>query len=210
MPDLEALTRTERKSLSQRRPRIATSDHMIEVPEVERGLLRRAGAAAAFSLDHMEQLVNSGGFSIKNQHISGETHVELSAAVPYVEGRGWLEAAGMLQSWFPTTNIGFIPTDPSQEQGVLYIWMDGLTPGDAYLVEIRVGGWSASPGIPGTFNIGASDSTHVDIQHSGASQNLGIFMPGVQGELSLIRIDTKGLGGWLFDEVKVTHLGTLQ
>jgi len=209
MADRETLMRMERKDLTERHPQLVASDHRIEVPDVERGLLRRVGAAQALSLAQMEQLVNGGGFSIKDRHLSGETHVELSPAVPYVEDGGWLEAAGMLQSWFPTTTIGFIPSDPSQEQGVLYIWMDGLTPGDAYIAEVRVGGWTASPSIPGTFNIGASDANHMDIQHSGSSQNLGIFMPGVQGDLSLIRIDTKGLGGWLFDDVTVTHLGTL-
>jgi len=55
MSDPEALTRTERKDLIERRPQLVTSDQRIEVPEVERGLLRRAGAAAAFSLDQMEQ-----------------------------------------------------------------------------------------------------------------------------------------------------------
>jgi hypothetical protein len=36
-----------------------------------------------------------------------------------------------------------------------------------------------------------------------------LFMPGVSGALSLINIETKGLGGWLFDDVIVTHVGTL-
>ena len=129
--------------------------------------------------------------------------------MPWVEGRGWLEAAGTLQSWFSTTTISFIPDKPSQEQGILYIWMDGLTEGDAYVAEIRVGGWSINPQSPGTFNIGASDASHADIHQAGASQTLSVFIPSVGGSLSLITIDTKGLGGWLLDDVLVKHLGSL-
>ena len=118
---------------------------------------------------------------------TSETHVELSSAVPWVEGRGWLEAAGALQ----------------------YIWMDGLTEGDAYVAEIRVGGWSINQQSPGTFHIGASDASHADIHQTGASQTLAVFIPAVEGSLSLITIETQGLGGWLLDDVRVLHLGKI-
>ena len=126
-----------------------------------------------------------------------------------MDGRGWLEAAGALQCWFATTTIGFVPDKPAQEQGVLYIWMDGLTEGDAYVAQIRVGGYSVNPQVPGTYNIGASDAAHFDAQHSGVSQTISVFIPAASGPLSLIRIDTRGLGGWTFDDVLVTHLGPL-
>ena len=100
------------------------------------------------------------------------------------------------QSWFPSTTIGFIPDNPSQEQGILYIWIKtSLTEGDAYVAEIRVGGWSVNSQSPGTFHIGASDASHADIHHSGPSQTLSVFIPSVGGSLSLITIETKGLGG---------------
>ena len=86
--------------------------------------------------------------------------------------------------------------------------MDGLTEGDAYVAQIRVGGWPANPQVAGTFHIGASDASHADILQSGASQTLSVFMPSVSGSLSLITIKTKGLGGWYFDDVVVSHVGS--
>jgi hypothetical protein len=87
--------------------------------------------------------------------------------------------------------------------------MDGLTEGDAYVAEIRVGGWSVNSQSPGTFHIGASDASHADIHHSGPSQTLSVFIPSVGGSLSLITIETKGLGGWLLDDVRILHLGAV-
>jgi hypothetical protein len=138
-----------------------------------------------------------------------EVHVELSSAVPWVDGRGWLEAAGALQNWFATTTIGFYPQNFEEEEGILSIWMDGLTEGDAYIVEIRVGGWSVNPQNPGTFHIAASDATAADIHQSGASQTLGVVMPAVGGTMSLINVSTKRIAGWYFDDVRVLHVGQL-
>jgi len=184
------------------------SDELVARPAVSRGLFSRAEISRrltnteVLNLMRKVQPMGNGG--------SGtglETHVELSPAVPWVDGRGWLDAAGSLQSWFATTTIGFYPDAPNQEQGILYIYMDGLTAGDAYVAQIRVGGWRANPQVPGTFHIGASDAAHADILQSGASQTLSVFIPSVADTLSLITIQTKGLGGWYFDDVTVTHVG---
>jgi hypothetical protein len=101
---------------------------------------------------------------------SSDIHVELSPGVPWVEGRGWLEAAGMLQGCYGTGCASFIPSDPSKEQGVLSIWLDGLTAGDAYVAQIRVGGYSVNPQVPGTYNIGAGDAAHADIHHKASAR----------------------------------------
>ena len=86
--------------------------------------------------------------------------------------------------------------------------MDGLTEGDAYVAEIRVGGWSVNPQSPGTFHIGARDASHADIHQTGASQTLSVFIPSVGGSLSLITIETQGLG-LAARRVRVLHLGML-
>ena len=200
-------TRVERKKLRQNLVRVDLSDELVGRPAVSSGLFSRADISRRLTNTEVLTLMRRGGVEPTGGGGDLETHVELSPAVPWVEGRGWLEAAGSLQSWFATTTIGFIPDKPNQEEGILYIWMDGLTEGDAYVAQIRVGGWPANPQIPGTFNIGASDASHADVLQSGASQTLSVFIPSASGALSLITIRTKGLGGWYFDDVVVSHVG---
>jgi len=198
-----------RKALRERRPRVDVAALPIAMPRIAPGLFRRPEAAKRLSRAEIGRMVRAYGYRPTGGGSVGEPWVELSPAVPWVDGRGWLEAAGALQSWHATTTIGFYPDKPDQEQGVLKIWMDGLTVGDAYVAQIRVGGYPANPQLPGTFDIGASDAAHADVHHSGANQTISVFMPGVSGPLSLIRIDTRGLGGWLFDDVLISHLGPL-
>ena len=209
-PRKPAAQTAERTKLRQNPMRVQVRTELLERPTATSALFTRADVGKRLTATDISKLARKAGFkTMGGGGGEAETHVELSSAVPWVEGRGWLEAGGTLQSWFATTTIGFIPDKPSQEQGVLYIWMDGLTEGDAYVAEIRVGGWSVNPQSPGTFNIGASDAAHADIHQSGPSQTLSVFIPSVGGSLSLIRIDTEGLGGWLLDDVRVLHLGSL-
>ena len=201
----------ERPKLRQNPVRIEMQAERLERPTSSSGLFSRAEVGKRLTGTDITRLIRKAGLKPTGGGGGGdaETHVELSPAVPWVDGRGWLEAAGTLQSWFATTTIGFIPNNPSQEQGILSIWMDGLIEGDAYVAEIRVGGYSINPQSPGTFNIGASDASHADIQQSGASQTLSVFIPAVGGTMSLINVRSKGLGGWLLDDVRVLHLGKL-
>jgi len=200
----------ERPRLRQNPIRVQVRTELLERPTATSGLFTRADVGKRLTATDLSRLMRQAGYKpLGGGGGDFETHVELSAAVPWVDGRGWLEAAGALQSWFSTNTISFIPDKPSQEQGILYIWMDGLTEGDAYVAEIRVGGWSINPQSPGTFHIGASDASHADIQHVGFSQTLSVFIPSVGGSLSLITIETQGLGGWLLDDVLVKHLGSL-
>lgn len=204
-------TLVKRDKLRQNPVRIEVRAEVLERPTSSSRLFSRAEVGKRLTATDITKLIRKAGLKPLGGGGGGdaETHVELSSAVPWVEGRGWLEAAGTLQSWFATTTIGFIPDKPSQEQGILSIWMDGLIEGDAYVAEIRVGGYSINPQAPGTYNIGASDASHADIHQSGASQTLSVFIPAVGGTMSLINVRTQGLGGWLLDDVRVLHLGKL-
>lgn len=200
----------ERRTLKAKPVRVSLRSEPIARPAVRPGLIRRPEIAKRLTKAEVIGIVRQHGYTPMGGGGGGTNiYVELSPAMPWVDGRGWLEAAGTLQSYFATESIGFIPDKPNQEQGVLSVWLDGLIEGDAYVAEIRVGGYPASQQVPGTYNIGASDAAHADVHHTGVSQTLSVFMPGVQGGLSLINIETTGLGGWLFDDVLVTHLGTL-
>ncbi len=202
-------TQLERTKLRPGLVRVDMREELVARPAVSPGLFSRAEICRRFTKVELAKQIRQAGYKPMGGGGEVETHVELSAAVPWVDGRGWLEAGGTLQNWFATSTIAFYPDKPNQQQGILSIWLDGLTEGDAYAAQIRVGGWSANPQLPGTFHIGASDASHADIIQSGASQTLSVLMPGVSGTLSLINIETKGLGGWSFDDVLVTHLGNL-
>lgn len=205
-------TSTERTKLSLTPLRVEKSAELLPRPTASSKLFSRAEVSKRLTATDISRLIRKAGMKPMGGGGGGgetEVHVELSSATPWVEGRGWLDAAGTLQSWSARTTIAFFPDKPNTQQGILYIWMDGLTTGDAYVAEIHVGGFSVDPHAPGTFHIGASDASHVDIQQSGPSQTLSVFIPAVGGTLSLITVDTKGLGGWLLDDVRVLHLGKL-
>lgn len=200
------------------RNKLRTGQLSVEVkPErlqrpTESGLFVRGDVGKRLTAVDISKLIRKAGMKPMGGGGGGgeaEVHVELSPAVPWVDGRGWLEAGGALQSWFATTTIGFSPDNLHAEEGILSIWMDGLTEGDAYIAEIRVGGWSSNQQNPGSFHIGASDAATADIQQGAASQTLSVLMPAVGGPMSLINVSSKGLGGWYFDDVRVLHIGKL-
>jgi len=210
-----ARTPVERTKLRASPVQVQVRSQLLERPTAaSSGLFSRAEVSKQLTVTDIGKLLKKTGRKPMGGTGGGgggepDVHVELSPAIPWVDGRGWLEAAGTLQSWSATTTIGFVPDKPSQEQGILYIWMDGLTEGDAYVAEIRVGGFSVNQQSPGTYNIGASDAAHADITQSGANQTLSVLIPAVGGPMSLITIETKGLGGWLLDDVRVLHIGKL-
>ena len=211
-PPRKTATQTplERNKLSRGQLTIELKPERLARPTAS-GLFVRGDAGKRLTAVDISKLIRKAGMKPMGGGGGGdaEVHVELSAAVPWVDGRGWLEAGGALQSWFATTTIGFAPVNFQAEEGILSIWMNGLTHGDAYAAEIRVGGWSANPQNPGSFHIGASDAATVDIQQSGASQTLSVLMPGVDGPMSLINVSSKGLAGWYLDDVRVLHIGKL-
>jgi hypothetical protein len=201
----------ERTKLRQAQIAIEVRPERLERPTTS-GLFIRPDVSKRLTATDISKLIRKAGMKPMGGGGGGgdaEVHVELSAAVPWVDGRGWLEAAGALQNWFATTTIGFYPENFQDEEGILSIWMDGLTEGDAYVVEIRVGGWSANPQNPGTFHIGASDAATADIQQSGANQTLSVILPAVGGPMSLINVSTKRIAGWYLDDVRVLHIGKL-
>lgn len=203
----------ERNKLRQSQLAIEVRPERLERP-TSSGLFVRSDVGKQLTATDISRLIRKAGMKPMGGTGGGgggeaEVHVELSAAVPWVDGRGWLEAGGALQSWFATTTIGFAPEKMNEREGILSIWMDGLTEGDAYVAEIRVGGWSSNPQNPGKFHIGASDAATADIQQSAASQTLSILMPAVGGPMSLINVSSQGLGGWYFDDVRVLHVGKL-
>lgn len=202
--------RASRVSLKTKPLAVALKDGRIRVPEVEAGLFERADISRRLTLVDVAKLLKAAKVKpMGGEGPSTEVYVELSAAVPWVEGRGWIEAGDRLNSWFPTTTVGFYPDRPNQQQGYLSVWLDGLTVGDAYIAEIRVGGFSVNPQHPGTYNISASDADHVSIIQNGANQTLSVLMLSVADNRALITVETEGLGGWTFHDVLVSHLGPL-
>ena len=205
-PKLSTQVVTERPKLRPTMVRVELRRELVARPAVSSGLVARAEIARRLTKVDIVNFAQKAGKPLDGGEI--ETHVELSAGVPWVVGRGWLNAF-FLRAWASQTVMAFVPNDPGQEEDALEIVLDGLTQGDSYLAQIRVGGLSFDPQLPGTFHIGVSDTAHADILQSGLSQTLSVFLPSVQGPMSLILVKTKGIGAWYFDDVLVSHLGKL-
>ena len=198
---------TERTTLRQNRVEVQLSRELRERPTASSTRSPRVEIGKRLSTPDVAKVIENAGMKSVGGDV--ETHVELSAAVPWVKGRGWLEAGDTLTTWDALGAISFSPDEPNHLQGLLKIRLEGLTKGHAYVAEIRVGGASIKPQTSGTFHIFASDASNVDIHHFGGSQTLSVFIPAVEGTLAVIYIETKGLVQWRLDDVRVLHLGKL-
>src|SRR5690606_18443900 len=103
----------DRRTLRPKKTRVELRPERSERPKVAAGLFRRQDVASRLSRAGLVRLLHRFEMRPKGGGGTGTTHVELSPAVPWVDGRGWLEAAGTLQSWLATTTIGFYPDNPS-------------------------------------------------------------------------------------------------
>lgn len=88
----------ERRTLRPKLLRVDLREELIARPAVSPGLYRRPEVAKRLTKAEIGQVIQHAGVKPMGGGGGIETHVELSPAVPWVDGRGWLEAAGTLQS----------------------------------------------------------------------------------------------------------------
>ena len=85
-------TQVERRKLRQNVVRIDLSDELVARPGVSPGLFSRADISRRLTATEVLTLMRKSGFEPTGGGSDLETHVELSPAVPWLDGRGWLEA----------------------------------------------------------------------------------------------------------------------
>ncbi len=133
-----------------------------------------------------------------NHHIELTTHVVLSAQVPWVEDRGYLDLLNP-RSVFPDgPNIGFVP-EAGQPTGRADAWLHGLEPDSSYLARISVGAPSSV-----TFDVRAvtlgTGLAHQDFQISGGFDELFLDFDSGDGGLGLLRIECPD---WSLYEIEI-------
>src|SRR5258705_10205150 len=89
----------ERRTLRPKLLRVDLREELIARPAVSPGLYRRPEVAKRLTKAKIGQVVQRAGVKPMGGGGGLETHVELSPAVPWVDGSGGLEAAGTLQSY---------------------------------------------------------------------------------------------------------------
>ena len=137
----------------------------------------------------------------------GAPHVILSAQVPWVEDRGYLNAINPRTVWSDSPNMGFIPPPYGGNiEGRLEVWLLGLTVGASYFLEFRLGAAPAHPDQPAHWEFKSSQGAPSTVTASFPNQNVTLLLHQVDGNMELARLSGSGLSNWIFYDVTVTEL----
>jgi hypothetical protein len=153
------------------------------------------------------RLLVETGPPIAQMHLSAH-HATLSAQVPWVEDRGYLNLVNPQSFFADDPNVGFISPagGGGNVEGVVEVWLLGLETGASYLLEFVVGSYGSNPNQPGQWKLSSSTGAPIYIQATGPGQSLPLVLLDVSGPMQLAKLTSQGLGGWVFYEVVITRL----
>jgi hypothetical protein len=152
------------------------------------------------------KLVATLGRGVVAKSHLGAPHVTLSAQVPWVEGRGYLNLINPQSFFADGPNVGFIAPYDDNVEGKIEVWLLGLEAGGTYFLEIRVGSYPLDPGEPGQWEVRSSEGPAAFLQATGPGQSLPVILHEVSGPMALVTLTSTGLGGWVFYDVEVAEL----
>jgi hypothetical protein len=167
----------------------------------------QAQRPAYFSRDEIRRIAEKLGGGITTTDLQGEPHVTLSAQVPWVEDRGYLNLINPQSVFADDPNAGFVTPFDGNVEGKLEVWLRGLEAGASYVLQIRVGSYSLDPDEPGLWEVRSSEGSPVYHASTGPDQTIPVFLLEVDGPLALVTLTSTGLGGWVFYDVQVHRLG---
>ncbi|MDC0666999.1 hypothetical protein [Nannocystis radixulma] len=125
----------------------------------------------------------------------------LSPRRPYVEGEGWLNLIQVRHVWGENGMAWWQRVDDAPDAyRSLEIWLQGITIGASYLVQIRVAG---AP--DGNFVVRGSDTTGV-ITVSGATDTIAVLVHEVDASLSLVTLHATNMWEWGLYDVTISAL----
>ena len=138
----------------------------------------------------------------------GNHHATLSAQVPWVEERGYLNLINPQSFFADDPNVGFISPAGSggNVEGAVEVWLLGLEEGASYFLEFVVSSYSSNPESAGA--VEAQQQRRRTELHAGhrTRQNIPLVLLEVDGPMQLAKLTSQGLGGWVFFEVVITRL----
>jgi hypothetical protein len=147
------------------------------------------------------------GPPIAKMHV-GNHHATLSAQVPWVEERGYLNLINPQSFFADDPNVGFISPagNGGNVEGAVEVWLLGLEEGASYFLEFVVSSYSSNPSQPGQWKLSSSAGAQSFMQATGPGQNIPLVLLEVDGPMQLAKLTSQGLGGWVFYEVVITRL----
>jgi hypothetical protein len=153
------------------------------------------------------RLLVEAGPPISKMHV-GNHHATLSAQVPWVEQRGYLNLVNPQSFFADDPNVGFISPAGSggNVEGVVEVWLLGLEAGASYFLEFVVGSYGSNPSQPGQWKLSSTVGAPIFVQATGPGQSLPLVLLEVDGPMQLAKLTSQGLGGWTFYEVVITLL----
>jgi hypothetical protein len=137
----------------------------------------------------------------------GNHHATLSAQVPWVEDRGYLNLINPQSFFADDPNVGFIsPAGTGNVEGKIEVWLLGLEEGASYFLEFGVSSYPSNPNQPGEWELRSSVGAPVYMQASGPGQSIPLVLLEVDGPMQLATLTSQGLGGWVFYDVVISRL----
>jgi hypothetical protein len=151
------------------------------------------------------RLLVQTGPPLAHMHL-GNHHATLSAQVPWVEGRGYLNLINPQSFFADDPNVGFIsPVDSGNVEGKIEVWLLGLEEGASYFLEFGVGSYP-NTSQPGQWELRSSVGAPIYMQATGPGQSLPLVLLEVDGPMQLATLTSQGLGGWSFYDVVISRL----
>lgn len=129
----------------------------------------------------------------------GATHT-LSARTPWIEHVGWIETLHSLAS-FPTNpsyEFSVTPEVPDEYRQAT-IWLEELSPGSSYIVQLRLRGFQEGQYLISTGEGGRQ-------QAPGGNTTIPVLLYQVARSISLVRVMAQGIGNWALIDATITAI----
>jgi hypothetical protein len=139
--------------------------------------------------------------------VPGKPYITLSARTPWVEGKGNLITMNASYTLPATPEVKFGGLSAAgPETRHVFAWLTDLSPGAAYVLQVRVGAWGIDPIEEPRFVLGGDMASMQEVPAEQGDQTIGAYVPEAEEKLGFVMLWTKGVDLWSFYDLSVSKV----